>query len=290
MKEGIDNSGGVHAQDLIGPRAFQAQFVEAAGAGHAIRRSGCRQNRAMVARVIHLTLLGMRPDDVALLTPHDHLVRDLRAELEGMPERFQRRRRILEREEGDIDQLERAVRFGTRVFVGTPYQYAHRLLTNHGVAPSTVWTDDDAVAVISELERTLPQDYGVAYERGRGTARRFYHWQGDLKLLVLGNPAPTVPMEGWRQLYHAYNQARSQQQACDRYDLLAGAREVADRLNADRDGYAARQRPHILVDDFQDLPEAVFGLLDVLCGRQAIAVGRRRSRAACRRAAGLQAS
>ena len=253
---------------LMGLDAFQTRFVEAdVGPVMLSGGPGVGKTRSMVARAIRLMLLGMRPDDVALVTPHDHLVPHLRAELEGMPERFQRRRRLLEREEGDIDQLQRAVRFGTHIFVGTPYQYARRLLRNHGVVPFTVWTDDEAVAVISQLERLLPQTYGIAYEPGRGTARRFYHWQGELKVLLPGNPAPPVPMEAWRQLYKAYAEERTLQGACDRYDLLADAREIADRLNAGRDGYAV-QRPHFLVDDFQDLPEAVFWLLDALCGRQ----------------------
>ena len=254
---------------LMGLDVFQGRFAEAdVGPVMLSGGPGVGKTRSMVARAIQLMLLGARPDDVALLTPHDHLVPHLKSELESMPERFQRRRRLLEREEGDIDQLQRAVQLGTRIFVGTQNQYAHRLLTIHGARPSTVWTDDDAIAVIHELERTLPQDYGIAYEPGRGTARRFYQWQGELKLLLPGNPAPPIPMEGWGQLYNAYDQERNQQQACDRYDLLADAREVADRLNANRHGYAARQRPHFVVDDFQDIPDAAFWLLDALCGRQ----------------------
>ena len=254
---------------LMGLDTFQSRFVEAdVGPVMLSGGPGVGKTRAMVARAMQFMVLGMRPDDVALLTPHEHLIPHLKAELEGMPVRFQQRRLLLEREEGDIDQLQRAVELGTHIFVGTPYQYAHRLLGNYGVGPFTVWTDDEAVAVIHELERSLAKDYAVAYEPGVGTARRFYHWQGDLKLLVPGNPVPPVPMEGWRQLLYAYDQERSQQRACDRYDLLADARKVVDRLNGGRDGYAVRLRPHFLVDDFHDLPKAVFWLLDALCDRQ----------------------
>ena len=249
--------------------AFQSRFVEAdVGPVMLSGGPGVGKTRSVVARAIQLMMLGVRPDDVALLTPHDHLVPHLKAEFEGMPQRFQQRRRLLEREEGDIDLLQRAVQLGTQIFVGTPYQYAHRVLRDHDARPSTVWTNDDAIAVIHELERTLPQVYGIPYEPGRGTARRFFHWQGEVKLLPPVNPAPPIPVEGWRQLYNAYGQERNQQQACDRYDLLAEERRVVDRLNADRHDYAARQRPHFLIDDFQDIPEAAFWLLDALCGRQ----------------------
>lgn len=249
--------------------AFQSRFVEAdVGPVMLSGGPGVGKTRSVVARAIQLMLLGVRPDDVALLTPHDHLVPHLKAELEEIPQRFRQRRPLLEREEGDIDQLQRAVQLGTQIFVGTPYQYAHRLLRDHDAGPSTVWTDDDAIAAIHELERTLPQVYGIPYEPGRGTARRFFHWQGEVKLLPPVNPAPPIPVEGWRQLHNAYDQERNQQQACDRYDLLAEARRIVDRLNADRHDYAARQRPHFLIDDFQDIPEAAFWLLDALCGRQ----------------------
>ena len=254
---------------LMGLDAFQSRFVEAdVGPVMLSGGPGVGKTRSVVSRTVQLMVLGVRPDDVALLTPHDHLVPLLKAELEGIPQRFQRRRPLLEREEGDIDQLQRAVQLGTQIFVGTPYQYAHRLLRDHDAGPSTVWTDDDAIGVIHELERKLPQAYGIAYEPGRGTARRFYHWQGEVKLLPAVNPAPPIPVQGWRQLYSSYVEERTLQSACDRYDLLADARGVADRLNADRHHYAARQRPHFVVDDFQDIPKAAFWLLDVLCGRQ----------------------
>ena len=254
---------------LMGLDAFQSRFVEAdVGPVMLSGGPGVGKTRSVVARAVQLMVLGVRPDDVALLTPHDHLVPLLKAELEGIPQRFRQRRPLLERQEGDIDQLRRAVQLGTQIFVGTPYQYAHRLLREHDAGPSTVWTDDDAIGVIHDLERRLPQDYGIAYEPGRGTARRFFRWQGEVKLLHPVNPAPPIPVEGWRELYHAYDQERNQQQACDRYDLLAEAKRVVDGLNADRQHYAARQRPHFVVDDFQDIPEAAFWLLDVLCGRQ----------------------
>ena len=249
--------------------AFQAVFVDAdIGPVGIAGGPGTGKTRAMLGRVLSMMSLGIRPDDVVLLTPHDHLVPRLNALLEGMPQRFQERRDGLQGDLRDLYDLGRAADFAARVSVHTPHQYAHHLLTEHGQGPSTVWSDAEAIAVIDGLERTFAQDYGIHYEQGPDTTRRFFEWQNVQKLRLPGNPPMPVPVEGWVELDHAYTRQKDRQGACDRQDLLANAHRLVRPPMRGEGIFFARQRPHILVDDFQDITDPVFWLLHELCGGQ----------------------
>ena len=249
--------------------AFQALFVDAViGPVGIAGGPGTGKTRATLGRVLSMMSRGVRPDDVALLTPHDHLVPRLKALLERMPHRFQERRDRLQGHPRDLEDLGQAVGFAAQVSVRTPYQYAHHLLTEHGQGPSTVWSDAEAIAVIDGLERTFAQDYGIHYEQGPNTARRFFEWQNVQKLRFPGNPPMPVPVEGWAQLDHAYTRQKDRQGACDRQDLLANAHLLVRAPRHGEDIFLVRQRPHILVDDFQDITDPVFWFLRELCGGQ----------------------
>ena len=249
--------------------AFQSVFVDAdIGPVGIAGGPGTGKTRAMLGRILSMMSLGIRPDDVVLLTPHDHLVTRLKALLEGMPQRFQERRDGLQGNPQDLYALGRAADFAAQVSVRTPHQYAHHLLTEHGQGPSTVRSDAEAVAVIDGLERTFAQDYGIHYEPGPNTARRFFEWQNVQKLRFPGNPPMPVPVEGWAQLDHAYTRQKERQGACDRQDLLANAHRLVRAPMRGEGIFVAQQRPHILVDDFQDITDPVFWLLHELCGGQ----------------------
>ena len=131
-----------------------------------------------------------------------------------------------------------------------------------------VWSDAEAITVIDGLERTFAQDYGIHYEQGPDTARRFFEWQNVQKLRLPDNPPMPVPVEGWAQLDHAYTRQKDRQGACDRQDLLANAHRLIRPPMRGEGIFLARQRPHVLVDDFQDITDPVFWFLRELCGGQ----------------------
>ena len=254
---------------FLGLTAFQALFVDAdIGPVGIAGGPGSGKTVAVLGRVLSMMALGVRPDDAVLLTPHDHLVPRLKALLESMPQRFQERRDRLQGNPRDLYDLGRAADFAAQVSVRTPYQYAHHLLTEHGQGPSTVWSDAEAIAAIDGLEGTFAQDYGIHYEQGPNTARRFFEWQNVRKLRHPGNPPMPVPVEGWAQLDQAYTRQKDWQGACDRQDLLANAHRLIRAPMRGEGIFLARQRPHILVDDFQDITDPVFWFLRDLCGRQ----------------------
>ena len=255
--------------EFLDLNAFQALLVNAnIGPVGIAGGPGTGKTQAMLARVLSMMSLGMRPDDVFLITPHDHLVPRMKALLERMPQQFQERRDRLQGNPWDIEDLGRAVEFAARVSVRTPYQYAHHLLTEHGQRPSTVWSDAEAIAVIDGLERTFAREYDIHYEQGPYTARRFFEWQNIQKLLLPGNPSMPVPVEGWAQLDDAYTRLKNRQHACDRQDLLANAHRLIRAPMRGEGIFSGKQRPHILVDDFQDITDPFFWFLYELCGRQ----------------------
>ena len=248
--------------------AFQNRFVEAdIGTMFLSGGAGTGKTWAVICRILKMMLSGYRPDDVVLLTPHDHQVSPLKSALEDdMPARFRNRRHLLEGQGWDLGQLSQAVDLAAQVFVGTVFQYTHRLLREHGGGPSTVWSDAEAIAVIAGLEVTVARDYGIAYEKKPGSAREFFEWQVILKSRLPGSPRMHVPVDGWRELAQGYLQEQNLRMAVDRHDLLVNAYKLVAGWSGGRGTGASEPNRHILVDNFEDIPEMAFWCLDALCG------------------------
>ena len=91
-------------REMIDLNAQQARFAEAdTGRISLAGGPGSGKTLTLVSRVLPLLLRGVRPDDIVLLTPHDHRVRPLQQHLNDMPRKFQERRRLLERQGWNVE-------------------------------------------------------------------------------------------------------------------------------------------------------------------------------------------
>lgn len=256
-------------REMIGLNGQQARFAEAdIGRISLAGGPGSGKTLALVSRVLTLLLWGFRPDDIVLLTPHDHRVRPLQQHLNNMPRKFQERRRLLERQGWNVEPLRQAAELAAQVYVGTILQYAHGVLHEHDAGISTVWTDTEAIVVIAALEARLARELGNTYEPRRGSAKRFFEWQGILKSRLPIAPRMNIPVEGWERLLRSYQNEQRFSKAGDRHDLLASAYRLATGPAGDRRNGAAWRNLHLLVDDFQHIPELAFWWLDALCRQQ----------------------
>ena len=256
-------------REMIGLNGQQARFAEAdIGIISLAGGPGSGKTVALVSRVLSLLLRGFRPDDIVLLTPHDHRVRPLQQHLNDMPRKFQERRRLLERQGWNVEPLRQAAELAAQVYVGTVLQYAHGVLHEHDAGISTVWTDTEAIAVIAALEVRLAREPGNTYEPGDGSKMRFFEWQGILKSRLPIGPRMNIPVEGWERLLRSYRNEQRSSLAGDRHDLLANAYRLATGPAGDRRNGAAWRNLHLLVDDFQNIPELAFWWFDALCRQQ----------------------
>ena len=256
-------------REMIGLNGQQARFAEAdIGIISLAGGPGSGKTMALVSRVLTLLLRAIRPDDIVLLTPHDHRVRPLQQHLTNMPRTFQERRHLLERQGWDVEPLRRAADLAAQVYVGTILQYAHGVLHEHDAGMSTVWTDTEAIAVIAALEVSLAREPGNTYEPGDGSKMRFFEWQGILKSRLAIGPRMNIPVEGWERLLRSYRNEQRSSLAGDRHDLLANAYRLATGPAGDRRNGAAWRNLHLLVDDFQNIPELAFWWFDALCRQQ----------------------
>ena len=260
-------------REMIDLNAQQARFAEAdTGRISLAGGPGSGKTLTLVSRALPLLLRGVRPDDIVLLTPHDHRVRPLQQHLNDMPRKFQERRRLLERQGWNIEALRQAAELAGQVYVGTILQYAHGVLHEHDAGISTVWSDTEAIAVIAALEarlaRETAQEPGNTYEPLRGSAKRFFEWQAILKSRLPVAPHMNIPVEGWERLLRSYQNEQRLSLAGDRHDLLANAYQLATGPAGDRRHGAAWRNLHLLVDDFQNIPEVAFWWLDALCRQQ----------------------
>ena len=228
------------------------------------------RSTVLLARALILLSRGVRPEEVAMITPHDHHALVLRKRLGGLLQRYEDQQLLIDTEAGGRDGLRGILLLAAHLKVVTPAQYATSLLRQSETTSFSVWSKEDELEVLSSLLNSLRGGAGFAKGRIPREIHRFYDWH--VRNLELPKASPRLPVSqaDWMTLEQMYQAEMTACRAMGLHQLMKRAMDVleeAKAANAESFPAEALRHRHFLVDHLEDVTRSEFLLLERLARR-----------------------
>ena len=174
----------------------------------------------------------------------------------------------------NAEQMRRAIDEATeddtstkQLFIGTFHHYASTYLRVAGAArvgrhgDYTVWDRDDTQRVLEQIIKENENEFSVEPV----DVKRAIDWHSLNRARHRNEPLdPRQP--AWSQLIRKYEEQKLAQNAMDLDDLIPLAAQALADDHTTRTTWSRTRTRHLLIDEFQDMTQSQFGLMQQMIG------------------------
>ena len=212
---------------------------------------GSGKGRTLSARVAVLLNTGASPRSIFYLTPNPRRARQIRQTIAAQLPLISRR--VTPEQAGAVQVA------SLRGFAETWLRYIGP--QSQGItADFTLWSDQHSEQVMEQLLLANHHGSGISLDVRDILRLHRYRRSSNPQLDVPGVPPP------WTDLIAEYEMEKRRQNALDPEDLVYRSIETAGNKPEDLRAWRDRAKPHLMVDDFQNLTRAEYLFLKTLVG------------------------